>query len=72
MGGTGISLDDEIERGLADRMLLLKHRQYTYAVIDDDIIKLINTHWRGTFAGKSVLRGTQSLCDTLNSPFVYV
>ena len=43
----------------------IKQRKYTFVVIDDDVLQFINTCCGGTFACKSVLRGTQSLCVTL-------
>ena len=46
----------------------LKRRKYAFSIIDDNKLQLINTCLGGTFAGKSVLRGTQSLCATLLEP----
>jgi hypothetical protein len=46
----------------------LKYRKYKFSIIDDNKLQLINTCLGGTFAGKSVLRGTQSLCATLLAP----
>ena len=43
----------------------LKAQKYTFVVIDDNILQFINTHLGGSFARKSVLRGTHSLCATL-------
>ena len=43
----------------------LKYRKYKFSIIDDNKLQFINTCLGGTFAGKSVLRGTQSLCATL-------
>ena len=46
----------------------LKHRKCKFSIIDNNTIKFIKTCLGGTVTGKTVLRGTQSLCATLACP----